>query len=142
MSMPMPKTMLLAVLVLVVALSDFNVAVHGESLVKVVNNLDGGLNLTLSCKYTPGGLNPPNVNSVLKSGETQELRLDVERIPFTTIGCTFKWAGHSHEFPVYINYRDFGYCRKKCTWSIKQDKPCMVDADNFPDLHSCYPWNK
>ena len=128
MSMPLPKTMLLAVLVLVVALSDFNVAVHGESLVKVVNNLDGGLNLTLTCKYTVGGPNPPwqpNVESVLASGQTQELSLDAERIPFTSIGCTFKWAKHSHNFLLYNDYRDFGYCSKKCTWRIKQDHACV-----------------
>ena len=58
MSMLVPKTMLLVVLVLVVVLSDFNVVARGETHVKVVNNLEGGLNLTLSCKYTVGA-SPP-----------------------------------------------------------------------------------
>ena len=143
MSVCAPKTTMLAVLVLVVALPDFNVAVQGDPHVKVVNNLDGGLNLTLSCKYTVGGPNPPRqahvVDSVLGSGKTQELSLDAELIATTKIDCTFKWAGASdHAYPIFI-YGNFGYCLTKCTWSIKQDQPCFTGGDRPLDL--CLRWN-
>ncbi|KAI9089894.1 hypothetical protein K1719_028864 [Acacia pycnantha] len=130
----------LVVLLLVVALSDSNVLVHGESHVKVVNNLEGHLNLTLSCEYYNDADNKKPVESVLGSSEVQDFSLDRDHIPFTAIDCTFKWPGASHLFAIYVNYRDYAYCRTSCTWSIKQDQPCMIDADNFPDLNSCQRW--
>ncbi|KAF8012359.1 hypothetical protein BT93_I0492 [Corymbia citriodora subsp. variegata] len=99
------------------------------SSVQIVNNLPGGLLLTIHCKSKDDDLGIHEISSGNQWG-----------FPFkpniwgtTLFFCSFQWPGSFYHFDVYDDGRDHGRC-SYCVWNIKPTGPCLYNK-------LCEAWN-
>lgn len=112
--------------------------VYGDGkTVRIMNDLGGGLFLTVHCKSTNHDLGTkvlspdPNNNSFEFSFPSAK----------TQYSCSFEWPGVQHSFDIYVESRDAAKC-DQCDWLIASSGPgpCRF---NFitKSYDTCFPWN-
>lgn len=112
--------------------------VFGEHKVRVliINNLSGGLDLTVHCKSKNDDL---GFHLLPPQGQYQFTFRPKFLWRTTLFFCSFQWNGGFHYFDIYDQKRDMDVCRN-CMWSIVQDGPCRF-SDSRKVFDLCEKWN-
>ncbi|EEF44290.1 conserved hypothetical protein [Ricinus communis] len=93
-----------------------------KTLVRITNEMDGGLDLTIHCKSRNDDLGA----QLLHPQGSFEFHFRVNFWETTQYYCSFHWTGQFQWFDIYIAARDDFKCNE-CFWKIKQTGPCMMD---------------
>lgn len=105
--------------------------------VKIINQLDGNLPLTVHCKSKDDDLG----NHVLPFNGTTAFHFRPNFFDTTQFWCRFDWQDQSKIFDVYKAGRDMSKKFTNFNWGIKASGPCMQDlvSEHFD---KCFKWNK
>ncbi|KAK9930965.1 hypothetical protein M0R45_018265 [Rubus argutus] len=127
------RTMMLMLLILFLTIT-----CEARTYVRIINDLGGGLNLTVHCKSADDDIGV----KVLRSKEWFEFSFKPAVIIRTDFYCSFQWPGSFKWFDVYYEARDLNDC-SECWWSIKSTGlgPCRLNWETNEYDH-CLPWNK
>lgn len=103
--------------------------------VKIVNTLEGNLDVTVHCKSKDD-----NLGAHLHHGDDFSFKFEPKVIFGNTLFfCSFIWAGELKHFNIYQG----GDLRKtdcdNCNWNIFKSGPCRHQESRDP---ICFPWNK
>ncbi|CAL0301664.1 unnamed protein product [Lupinus luteus] len=110
------NTLLFSIFLLVVSL----VALSDGRSVYIRNDLKSDL-LTILCKSEDKHLGIQVLNY------ERELNFPIEAKSPTTFTCTMDWNGRLHKLDVFNSKRD-GKVGKDLKWSIKNDRPCLLNS--------------
>lgn len=104
--------------------------------VTIINDLQGGGDLTLHCKSRNDDLGSQTIHS--QASWSFYFRPDL--FCTTLYFCRVEWAGVIPQYTdIYDCGRDYRRCTD-CTWSITADRPCLFNPEtNKFDL--CEKWN-
>ena len=103
---------------------------------KVSNDLENGLDLTIHCKSKDDDL---GVHALPKGG-TFEFNFKPNFYATTQFYRIMDWNGASPQFHIYIYRRDLDRCKSICWWSVKEGGPCLYNLDSG-NYDICSPWS-
>lgn len=123
---------ILLILTILVLGSNPNV-VYGKIHVKITNNLEHNLDLTLHCKSGDDDLG----QQLVHQNEFFEFKFNRNFFGNTLFYCSFEWKGGFHRFDIVKENRDTCV---ECNWSIVQKHPCLV-LDITTPFSNCFHWD-
>ncbi|KAK1563408.1 hypothetical protein Q3G72_027220 [Acer saccharum] len=143
MSPPFSKLIVSICIILLVVAYNFSVSSCNATttsltpgvLVRVVNDLGDGLDLTLHSKSKDDDLG----QQIVGFQKHYNFQFHTNIFGTTQFFCGMAWIGYFHWFDIYIQRRDEKICSEQCVWSIRTTGPCVLNYSALED--DCYEWN-
>ena len=111
----------------------FHVPKSPLTTVIVTNELQGGRDLLLHCKFADDDLGVQHLHP--HDNFSWSFKNNFFRT--TLFHCSFQWESVLHRFDIYKANRDINICYL-CSWVVREDGPCLIFTG---EKDQCSPWN-
>ncbi|XP_073526213.1 uncharacterized protein [Phyllobates terribilis] len=119
------------------ALTENPVSSNSNTMIQIINDVEAQVHVHTHCwdkDHDLGEVSIPYQRS---------FEFSVKNVIFgyTNYHCSFVILDKLYHFDIYRQRRDKNECAGRCTWSIKEDGPCLINPAGKP-FDDCFRWDQ